>query len=388
MKKIVTVILLISTCLLFGKIETLSSMAGYEYDLNTAIFVAKTSTEFVHDDDGRLLREAFSNHDESGWKAAWEKCYTYDENDYLVGIELYAYLEDMGSLEKSSKTEISRDENWNELESIDYSWDGEKYNEVTRTTYEYNENKVVKMERQNYENNKWRNSLLQEFTYNTEGLVMDVTVADWNGQSYDVGSRTSYTYNESSMMNCELVDINIGGNWEHFGKTEWIYTDDNQINTYDKYNFQNDDWVPDSHLENIFDDQGNKKESIYYNYKLADDPSAEPTLVPYWKDVYEYQDATGIENEKDIAANYFLSQNYPNPFNPSTTISYVLPQSSFVTLKVFDILGNEVTELVNKMKPAGKHEIIFNTDHLSSGTYFYVLQTDGFTETKKLLLVK
>ncbi|MDP3682793.1 MAG: T9SS type A sorting domain-containing protein, partial [Ignavibacteria bacterium] len=83
-------------------------------------------------------------------------------------------------------------------------------------------------------------------------------------------------------------------------------------------------------------------------------------------------------------------QNYPNPFNPSTTISYQIPSSSFVTLKVYDVLGNEVAVLVNEWQEAGSYNAQFTTSNkqLASGMYFYTLTADKFTDTKKFILLK
>ncbi len=93
--------------------------------------------------------------------------------------------------------------------------------------------------------------------------------------------------------------------------------------------------------------------------------------------------------EVEIAPLVFsLSQNYPNPFNPSTTISYQLPVNSFVTLKVYDVLGNEVATLVNEEKLAGEYEIDFNASEMGSGIYFYKLQTGSFVKTNKMVLMK
>jgi hypothetical protein len=83
-----------------------------------------------------------------------------------------------------------------------------------------------------------------------------------------------------------------------------------------------------------------------------------------------------------------LKQNYPNPFNPSTKINYQISQNDFVSLKVYNILGNEVTTLVNENKPAGSYEVNFDASLLSSGTYFYKLQAGSFVETKKMILLK
>ncbi len=83
-----------------------------------------------------------------------------------------------------------------------------------------------------------------------------------------------------------------------------------------------------------------------------------------------------------------LLQNYPNPFNPSTAIKYSFPKISFVQIKVFDVLGNEIETLVNEEKPAGTYELNWNASNLPSGVYFYQLKAGSFFETKKMILMK
>jgi hypothetical protein len=83
-----------------------------------------------------------------------------------------------------------------------------------------------------------------------------------------------------------------------------------------------------------------------------------------------------------------LNQNYPNPFNPSTKISYSIKNDAFVTIKVYDFLGNEVNTIVNQTKPSGNYELTFDASNLPSGTYFYTLRAGDFVATKKMLLIK
>jgi hypothetical protein len=97
---------------------------------------------------------------------------------------------------------------------------------------------------------------------------------------------------------------------------------------------------------------------------------------------------TGVQGTVAIPKDFELFQNYPNPFNPTTVINYQLPVASHVVIRVYDILGREVTTLVNEQKPAGSYQVDFDAHLLSSGVYFYRLQAGSFTETKKFVLVK
>ena len=94
------------------------------------------------------------------------------------------------------------------------------------------------------------------------------------------------------------------------------------------------------------------------------------------------------ETKNGVPSEFALSQNYPNPFNPNTTIKYGLPERSFVELKVYDILGREVTTMVNEELDTGFYEIDFNASQLASGIYLYQLKAGSFIETKKMILLK
>ena len=86
--------------------------------------------------------------------------------------------------------------------------------------------------------------------------------------------------------------------------------------------------------------------------------------------------------------NFNLSQNYPNPFNPSTIIKYQIPEANFVSLIVYNVLGNEIETLAYEEKPTGTYEIEFSGNGLPSGFYFYKLTAGSFVEIKKMVLLK
>ncbi|MHB8338047.1 MAG: T9SS type A sorting domain-containing protein, partial [Ignavibacteriaceae bacterium] len=98
---------------------------------------------------------------------------------------------------------------------------------------------------------------------------------------------------------------------------------------------------------------------------------------------------TDVKKENNQTPTAFtLSQNYPNPFNPSTVIKYSVPKSGIVTLKVYNMLGQEVATLVNQMQNSGNYIVNFNANNLASGVYMYRIQSGDFTLTKKMELLK
>lgn len=97
---------------------------------------------------------------------------------------------------------------------------------------------------------------------------------------------------------------------------------------------------------------------------------------------------TDISGDETNITNYKLDQNFPNPFNPSTVIKYQVPANIYVTLKVFDTIGNEITTLVDEVKEPGSYSVSFNGEQLSSGIYFYKMQAGGFVKMNKLVLMK
>lgn len=95
-----------------------------------------------------------------------------------------------------------------------------------------------------------------------------------------------------------------------------------------------------------------------------------------------------VEDEEVLPVEFALHQNYPNPFNPSTSIQYAISSRQFVTLKVYDVLGNEVVTLVNEEKPQGIYNVQFTINNLSAGVYFYQLKAGNFIQTKKMIYLK
>jgi len=127
-------------------------------------------------------------------------------------------------------------------------------------------------------------------------------------------------------------------------------------------------YSPDGNFIDVFTDQGNM---------------VAPNSI-----LFRPVQTTNVEGGTSHPDNFYLNQNYPNPFNPKTIIRYSVGGSQIVSLKIFDILGNEIATLVNEYKPAGEYQFEFNNENLSSGIYFYQLKADNYLETKKMILIK
>ncbi|HEY5533328.1 MAG TPA: T9SS type A sorting domain-containing protein [Ignavibacteria bacterium] len=113
------------------------------------------------------------------------------------------------------------------------------------------------------------------------------------------------------------------------------------------------------------------------------------TQLSIWTAIVDFP--VGVENiTSNTPSEFKLNQNYPNPFNPSTNISYSIKENTFVTLKVYNLLGKEIETLVNENKPAGNYDAVFSTDgkSISTGIYFYKLTAGNFTETRKMTVLK
>jgi hypothetical protein len=143
---------------------------------------------------------------------------------------------------------------------------------------------------------------------------------------------------------------------------------------------------------NIFYENAETPDTAYISISLADTATGIPHIgSTFWIDDLSFgptapTDVKGSPNATPTS--YALDQNYPNPFNPSTMIQFEIPEARFVTLKVYNLLGQEVATLINNQLGAGRYRAEFDGRNLPSGRYLYRLQAGTYTETKKMVLVK
>ncbi len=246
-----------------------------------------------------------------------------------------------------------------------------------------------------FDNTKWviegKGLLAQSINLSVQAMAFDKTKALWiAGINYAVPvlaqvKDTIWTFYDSTMT---LIKPFIAYNGIAVDKynNKWITTRTGLL----KYN--NDSWklyskinspLPVENFGSAYIDRNNNLVTTLWNYDY-------PNYYSYglWFFNENGVTITDVKEQKKLPVNYSLQQNFPNPFNPTTTISYQIPGTNKVTLKVFDVLGREIANLVDGYKEAGSYDVKFDAGKLPSGVYFYRLEVGRFVQTKKMILAK
>jgi hypothetical protein len=223
-------------------------------------------------------------------------------------------------------------------------------------------------------------------TYNnatsTKDNFTDNVVILASNYSSAVG-RHVYTYDptpvELSSFTANLLIDNVTLNWRTETEVNnYGFNIEREVNgeEWSSIGFVEGHGNSNSPMEYNFSDSEISKSGKYsYRLKQIDNDGS-----------FEYSNVVTVN--VGTPGNYYLSQNYPNPFNPSTTIDYMIASDENVRLKVYDVLGREVTSLVDEHKPAGTYSVTFNADNLPSGVYIYRLVAGEYTSTNRMLLIK
>ncbi len=242
-------------------------------------------------------------------------------------------------------------------------------------------------------------------TYSSGNNTFTVSGRDFiNGNYYTLASATTPLPVELTLFSAKQNEEGILLKWETA----------TEVNNYgfELERQQSENRTPNSEWETIgfVQGHGNSNSPMSYSYldkELDYDQDKELRLryrlkqidtdgtFTYYNQVAEVNNGITDIEEESLPIEFSLSQNYPNPFNPTTTINYTIPISEFgiqnsehVSLRIYDILGNEAATLVDQQQPAGSYQIEFNSENLSSGLYIYKLIAGSFVDSKKMLFIK
>jgi len=259
---------------------------------------------------------------------------------------------------------------------LSVTWDGENWVNFSRNTYQFdsNGNRIFVSNEQWYESS-WLIIWQATFTYDISGNLTSLLHERWDGTNMVNALRSTYTFDSNGNMTSLLYEKWDGTNLVSALRSTYTFDSNGNMTSALSEDWDGANWVLYDYSFGFYD--------LYGNYSLFHGSKVE----------IFYKTITDI-NEVDIPiSNFSLSQNYPNPFNPSTTIRYGIPSNeksemANVKLVIYDLLGREVTTLVNEQQRSGYYEIQFDASGLSSGLYFYKLQSEGFLQTKKMILLR
>jgi hypothetical protein len=239
------------------------------------------------------------------------------------------------------------------------NWDDIQWMNGTRFTYAYDSNgnrTSYLYEYWNWNDSLWVNDWRYTYTYDFNGNMTFLLHEGWNDSLWVNHSRHFYNY-----------DIN--GNMT-LGNNE-IWEDGN--------------WIVDYLIPGSSGSWGD----FFANWLSFYDSFGRYYYFPGTTEIHVYYSTITEITEREITIKEFnLSQNYPNPFNPSTNIEFSLPKSEYVELKVFNLLGQEVSTLVSRKLNQGNHTYTFDGKNLASGIYYYQLVAGDYRQVKKMVLIK
>jgi hypothetical protein len=227
-----------------------------------------------------------------------------------------------------------------------------------------------------YDGVKW--TVLNPGNISLNQLTGTVTsFSDFTGGEYDALPVELVSFNASVNDNSVNLSWQTATELNNFGfEVERTFASASSVQTWENIGFVKGAGNSSSPKDYSFKDLKLANKSYQYRLKQIDNDGS-----------FTYSKVINVTVEY-APSSFSLSQNYPNPFNPSTKISWQSPVSSWQTLKVYDILGNEVATLVDEFRAAGSYEIDFNASQLTSGVYVYKISAGEFSDTKKMLLTK
>jgi hypothetical protein len=356
---------------------------------------------------GNMLTDLYENWSDSQWVGSQRFTYTYDANNNML-TDLYETWSN-GQWVGLYRSTYTYDTNGNRLTDLDEGWSNGQWVGIERITYTYEAsgNTLTQVD-EVWSNGQWVNSARYSFAYDANGKMISNLEEDWSNGQWVNAVRFTYTNDAKGNRLTEVDESWSNGLWVSLYRFTYTYdANGNRLTEVDE-DCSNGQWVNSVRLTYTYDIKENL--ASFWSFSWASSswtPWDFPVSTPEGLSLYDsagnyyifpsaynititYKTIlTGVASERGNAPAIFsLSQNYPNPFNPSTTIKYTLPSATQVKLSVYDILGREVSVLVNDRRDAGVYEIKFDGSNLASGVYFYRLQAGDYVASKKMLVLK
>lgn len=314
--------------------------------------------------------------------------YTYESNPKKEFIETQQI--NNGIWDNLSFTEAIYFDEERVQEVTNSGWNGIEYQFNDKQTFTYSNGLLTENLNLLWTGSEWVNTAKQTYEYDAQDRITESVSLTFNEstQGWENVFRMANTYYGTDSLMTILQSGNVN-EWENLAKVSNTFRADGNLTGVVSYEWDSTEWLPLAKGDYDYDANGNLKlyiESVYEDNEWSVFGRAIYGFIP--------TNTTDVNDDVITIVDFKLYDNYPNPFNPSTVISWQSSVDSRQTLKVFDILGNEVVTLVDEFRPAGKHSVEFNASGLASGVYLYKITsgtidgTHNFSAVKKMMLIK
>jgi len=385
---------------------------GEVWDSNAGIWVNAWRETYSYDGSGNRITYIDEDWDSNAgiWVNDFRETYTYDDSGNMRTYLHENWDSNAGIWINVLRGTFSCDDSGNLLTYIDEEWDSNAGIWVSNSRFTYTRDdsgKLLTYIAEEWDNNAgiWVNDWRCIYTYDGSGNNLTHLYEDWDSIAgiWVNDSRRTYTYDGSGNNLTYLHEI-----WDSI---DWIWVNDcrrtltydgsgNKLTyLYEKWDSNDGIWANVLRATYSYDSSGNLIHFINEEWSgsgwFASVGSCglhnnEYSYYYYCEELSAYYSPiTDIDNvDNNVICSFSLSQNYPNPFNPSTTIKFTLPKSELTTLRVYNILGKEVSILVSKKLNQGNHIYTFDGNKLASGIYYYQLVAGEFQQVKKMILLR
>ena len=276
------------------------------------------------------------------------------------------------------------------MSKVEQKWGQDVWRNKKETALEYEGELCVNKTISRWHDSTWVDRAIKELSYNDSGDRTEKVTYRWSDSTWIPRHRVIYSYNDNAALSEKLVYKWTDSTWVDKARASIGYDDNqNRVQVLLEKKDSTDAWVNVSLREYMYYDNGLLTETVRSKWR---DENWQPRIR------YEYNYATdrGVLSAGEPVAlpkKIVLSQAYPNPFNPVTTISYRLLKADYITIDIYDMIGNKVRTLVSQAQNAGTKSYQWNATNdlgqsVSAGMYIYTIQAGEFRQTKKMVLLK
>jgi len=416
-----------------------NEIAFNEKDVRTSHLMKENGQGII-----RSLTERWENNQ---WVNVNLISYEFDENQRVTGWLTQKWINNAWVNHIKTTTQLNED--YFPVEDIGLLWDNNNWINFDRTTYQYNSNNDMTgmvWQEWNDTTNNWQNFFRSVLEYDNNFNNIDFYMEMWENSNWASFMHSEYTYDQNNLMTISKSEMWFDTEWMDQSKVTYTY-DAQQYRVeelHQIWNFVSSSWANSEHwtyeyngsglvlvtLIEDFDPYTQTRtdytkisstyngdlliEELYQDWTGSEWLNSEIRLYTYennflaiilhqewennnWVNIERwtntYGDPVSVTSSNTLPSNFYLAQNFPNPFNPTTTIEYNIPGNnnglvSTVMLKIYDVLGNEIKSYIKENQAPGVYQVEINFRGLTSGVYYYKLQSGSFSETKKCILLK